>query len=551
MEITGHSKQVIFVEFLLFFYSNITFLECKCQVESLPAVHVKVEESNICTSPGKIANVTCTVTKSLNSSSVEIKSWHVSWRYDDKVFPSFVRYRNNSVIVCVLAVYVDWSDERVFNCVATGPDNGSNTPFNISKAIVITSLVPLEEPAVLGVRFVQEEYSNLLQVLWEDTYAANVSYILQYCINGPLDFYEMEQSICPTYDSWYSTCFKSKRDIYGISYSTRGDQLCMVAFEGLYFTNYTFRVVSEQHGCQNTGSPRSVYTKPFEEFLGNASKTGSADRFVAVLIPSTVHFHHIVAKEPRTVNLKWDSPERRRFKLRYNCSRSQLHQTVTTTSDHVVLSSRHFLPYNPYDVCEFCISSRIYIGGKYSEPNCNVTRLPEEAPSAGPIIRCSDDRCPFTVKGNYKDVRLSWTLPARGTWNGILTHLKIQATHNDTEHLVITVQNVTQDYVIITLRKDWVYTLSMVACTRMGCGGIGNTITMLQSGQQLRSSTRVSSNMITAVWILGFVIVVLALGLAYCIYHQRRSRTVSLTSAQWQHPEHSNVRLVRYRETEL
>ena len=542
--------QVFFLALVLLYF-DMKFLKSKYQVVSFP-IAVEVGARQICPIPGNATNISCTVAKLPNTSSLDLKYWNVHWQYGGKVLPCSQLYSNASVVVCPLTVYVDWLGERVYNCTVTAPDNRSKTQPTISKAVVLLALAPLTEPKVLGVRFVEKDYVHQLEVFWKTTRGQNISYVLQYCVDAEPDPYGLEPASCPSYNLRQVKCFESEGNIYGIP-DSKGF-LCMAAFQALYFTDYTFYIVSDRNGCKTRGLSRDVNTKPFAESAqdGAPTSTVSTRHFVAVLIPSPVHFVHILANQPRSVDLKWTSPETSWFKLRYSCSRSLKLKTINTTLQHMVLLSEDFEHYQPYDVCDFCISGRRFIGGKYSKPTCNRTRLPEESPSDGPVIRCFEDLCPLIVNGSFGEVKITWNLPAEEKWNGVLTHLVIYVNYNNTENLEIIVNNVTADYAVVTLHNGWTYTMSMVACTRMGCGGIGNTIIVPQLLQSAKRQV-LRGTKVTVVWILLCVIqAIIVLVLAACLYHQTVKRKVALSGAQSTVPEDSSgILLTSYRETEV
>lgn len=176
--------------------------------------------------------------------------------------------------------------------------------------------------------------------------------------------------------------------------------------------------------------------------------------------------------------------------MRYKCSRDLTwSNTAYSITKKLTLNRNDFQNYQPYDLCRFCVVARTTAqlhGGLDSEPLCINVRLPEELPSSPPNITCRGDTCQFTRDDYVRNVSITWALPRREDWNGVLTELRIsyleKSQSNDfnyTNYVIrVPVGNDTSnDKIVLTgLSVSRTYWIKMVVCNKKGCSRPGKTL---------------------------------------------------------------------------
>lgn len=184
--------------------------------------------------------------------------------------------------------------------------------------------------------------------------------------------------------------------------------------------------------------------------------------------------------------------EIRMYRVRYKCSGdSTWNTTAYLFQPKLTLNSASFQNYQPYDLCRFCVTATIYQeDGIDSEPLCKDIRLHEEPPNSAPNITCSGNKCQSTRDAHTRNVSITWTLPPRRDWKGVLTEVRIlyhngleKSSENSSDYpniIKIPIRNnTTNGKTLLTgLSLNQTYSIAMVACNKEGCSHSGKSLTL-------------------------------------------------------------------------
>ena len=191
------------------------------------------------------------------------------------------------------------------------------------------------------------------------------------------------------------------------------------------------------------------------------------------------------------MTLNWsDSPfvqyrVTRKYQVDYKCSKDLTWHTIKPLfQPNLTLNSNNFQNYRPYDLCRFCVTARASKDGLDSERLCEDIRLHQEPPSSAPNITCPGKKCDTTLYAHGRNVSITWALPPRTDWNGILTEVRLNIYRNGLEkssdylkNIKIPVKNdTTNGHTVLTgLLLNHTYWIEMVACNKEGCSHPGNS----------------------------------------------------------------------------
>ena len=268
------------------------------------------------------------------------------------------------------------------------------------------------------------------------------------------------------------------------------------------FTNVSFYISSSFAQCEVRSPTWTFYLASFA-FTTEPSQV--------VFTPPSPNYLYITTRY-RRVTLKWQDDMDGLGNVSYRCSSSS-EKVMELEARTVELNDEDIKPYQPYDECTFCVRVQWYVGGRYSYPRCNTTRLSEESPSKAPMITCTGNTCPTSDDGHKRNVTISWRLPPRQSWNGVLTKLKViyRSTLITSRQMELSVRNLTSNSSVIPgLNSSQSYIVTMQACTKEGCSKDGNNLEILASkGKSTSSSTIII--IVVVVSSIGVVVVAIAL----------------------------------------
>ena len=178
----------------------------------------------------------------------------------------------------------------------------------------------------------------------------------------------------------------------------------------------------------------------------------------------------------------------------YKCSNdSSWRNTSNLWQKTLTLSSNSFENYRPYDLCRFCVRAEALTdNGAISKPVCTDIRLHQEPPSQAPnlTIMCTHDKCqPRTRDANARNVSITWTLPPRRNWNGLLTTIRIfyrSQPENSLQNsspfsnniIEVPIRNKTANgqAVLTGLSTNRTYWIEIEACNKGGCSDRGKAV---------------------------------------------------------------------------
>ena len=214
--------------------------------------------------------------------------------------------------------------------------------------------------------------------------------------------------------------------------------------------------------------------------------------------------------------------------LNYTCSKTaHTTQLKAKNARVIVLSDKNIRNYAPYEICTFCLSIQEYSCGHFSEPLCKTTRLYEELPTEPPNITCSADSCPSTYDNQFRNLTVTWSLPPKKTWGGILREVKLYyRSANATWHEIVITDVLSTKYAILeNLNKTLDYEVYLQACNREGCSSKSNDLLVSRirlTGQKILKNNDSSS---FNVWYIPVAAVVVCLVTSLFVICLRRRRS--------------------------
>ena len=180
----------------------------------------------------------------------------------------------------------------------------------------------------------------------------------------------------------------------------------------------------------------------------------------------------------------------RKYRVRYKCSKdSTWNTTEYLLGPKLTLNSNSFQNYMPNDLCRFCVTARAFDKCTLdSEPLCQDIRLHEEPPSSAPNITCPLKDCQFTRDAHARNVSITWTLPPRRDWNGVLTEVRVfyrnglesvlkNFSDDSLNNIRVPIRNNTSNgqTLLTGLSPNHTYWIDIVTCNKEGCSPPGKT----------------------------------------------------------------------------
>ena len=446
---------------------------------------LSIGESSHCVRRKNSIKLTCTL-RTTNVNKYKLTGFVIEWDSKNGFIARNLTkiLENNTAIVSTITVYVNWTKDKVFTCFVK-----SRPVLNAS-----VTLFSMPQMQIKGARFIEGKDKRLVEIYWKQSMEFNYTYNLIYNIytdDDDDDFYDGPNSGRAV----YTECMCLSRDIYRVPNTT--GHICKAVIDNVkLFCQYKVHLETIGGQCQTSGLAKEFQLENF------GTEDEGPDKKKLFLIPHSVeNVSFSVAK--RRVELTWSKPDKnlikfRRYRLKYNCSDFKEQSKTIKQQTNLTLYSKDFFPYKPYALCQFCIQVRFEASNVFSEPLCRKARLHEEVPSEAPKITCMEDQCKTTNDGRYRNVTITWLLPPRETWNGVLTHVAItyRRAKGETKYWKIMERNLTREFTMLTqLEQNTSYIVKMAACNSEGCSQNGNaSVVHLQSEQQVQNQESKSSN---------------------------------------------------------
>ena len=497
---------------------------------------VTLNEREICANKGDTLTLSCTM--AFNSTRNALTKWTLLWQSEGENLLENVtnRWQNSSHLTSYLRLNAVWSGEKLFTCVARQLVNNTN-----ATSINVTSLIKVKASGfcrIIGLRFVERQVYDLLELYWRPVQSSE---IIKYSLNICTKPEWMEQDQVCQYLPINSSCIYRERDVYKVP-NTKGFTR-MTRVTGLRWYDYQRAYISSRvqgDSCEHRCSAEKRFRlSPFPDPLPEPDYTE------VVLVPApAVQLRHIT-RAPRQVKLYWsDSPfaqYSREYKVSHKCSKDLTWHTIEHLfQPNLTLNSNNFQNYRPYDLCRFCVTARAFGNGLDSEPLCEDIRLHQEPPSSAPNITCPGKKCHTTLYAHGRNVSITWVLPPRTDWNGILTEVRLfyrngreKSSDYHSKNIQIPVQNDTTNgqTALTGLLLNHTYWIEMVACNKEGCSNPGNSykvapvklVTAHKIGQDHATAMPMNKAIILVVGIAAALFTVYLIYLTYtCIQTQRQ-----------------------------
>ena len=493
------------------------------------SVTLSVERQTECAENGESRNLTCSLTLTRKNLKQPLDAWSLSWFFEGRrlAVNETKLVVNNSNITSILSVYVSWSDQKVFTCVASRSSGAEEDRQQLMNLSVIVCVIPRPVTSILGQRFIETAQGQTVETFWRPVDSGLVVYTLKYCLVD-----SQQDHICSHNRSVDSQCLFRHRDFYRVP-NTSG-LTCYAAINfgesAPCYVDYRLYVISQRAGCERTSLVRKFNLATIPVF---------EDEGTLLLIPHAVSNFKVEATKQREVHLRWSNPsfvygeQSREYVVEYNCSTNHTIWYKETSKTEMNLDTIDFHPYRPYDLCKFCVKARLSHVAVFSKSVCKVRRLHEDTPTGAPRITCRGDNCKTSSNAIERNVTVTWTLPPREDWNGVLVNVKvIYRSANNRSRNVVSERNLTKGETVLRgLAGNSSYIIQMAACNKEGCGGVGNAViipALPDTTQIALSDKSVEKGTSVTQWLPWVIIIVifclLAVGVCFGRYRWVRSK---------------------------
>ncbi|CAB3993503.1 netrin receptor DCC-like [Paramuricea clavata] len=460
---------------------------CKRSVSSEISSLTIEPRSPICLKKGE--NIPITIMLHSNLSSVNFtrtfSNLSLLWYRNGIQLPNatIIHYTNNSIVSRFVAKY-----PGLFTCVLIGPTASQN----LANRSVSVGMRPNPVANLVATpKFISDEDTfRYVVVSWlrqsiEYVYRVFFKIDLLGCFSFPC----VEDNIEPT-------CIATKCT-------------ARIDTEGHDLSDLAFYIVTRQGACE---SRSRVWN--FNLTLSSCDVLPPKTLFYVPYPPTKL----TIETSYRSVILRWQdivSWSLPSVSLTYTCSKSSYTIKSKKVDIRVIfLSDKHIRGYAPYGKCTFCLSIQEYHCGQFSEKLCKTTRLREEPPSEAPNITCTTDTCPTSYDDQFRNLTVTWELPAEKYWGGVLREIKLRYTaaeSNSTWQEIVLTNLSSKSVAIIGLNKTLHYSVYLQACNTEGCSGNSKQLQIYGIRARPLYSIYSSSNYNT-VWYsiggaMGFIIV--------------------------------------------
>ena len=448
--------------YILLFCDNYVVAESKAGGLKLS---LSTDDGSRCSQKKDSVTLRCTLShNNVNKST----SWNIVWRREGELIGHISSrvFRNTTTLTSILTVYVNWPKDKVFTCFAE--DYEDELPRDPAMNASVTLGMLPQPTAIHGVRFMEGSDEKIVEVYWKSNEGCNYTYDLTYTIEDDL-FGEQVYKINDT------ECYNRINDVYRVPNTT--GYICKGSIKDAAFQeflHYSVLVKTINGQCQMTGP-----IKKFKLYSIGIDHWPNQDNIA--LMPLPVNMINVSVAR-RQVKLTWQNPKgvmkNRWYRLTYNCSGAAEQEDQIVEITEKSLYTNNFPSYKPYAICSFCI--RVYLEKSYvsSLPFCREARLHEEKPSKPPRITCEGNECATTDDEHFRNVTITWSLPPRETWNGVLKRVVViyqRVGNESTNRKSITEHNITKGFTKLTmLARNWRYLVQAAVCNKEGCSDYGN-----------------------------------------------------------------------------
>ncbi|XP_028400947.1 uncharacterized protein LOC114524034 [Dendronephthya gigantea] len=460
---------------------------------------LSVGDRFLCAENNKDITVRCT----LQSTNVNIthipRTWHLTWciKGQNVDLNSSIFARNNTMsikLISNLTVAVNWPNEKVFTCFGSFKEGNILRPkLNIS--LTVSGRKPTETQ-VQGIRFIDKSVYKSVEVYWKQSENLDDTYSVQYEVDDE-DLVIRNRMLTIGNDK--IECSDRKHNIYRVPNTT--GRICWVSINKKQHPESVenrIRIITKRGKCETEGPVRKFMLISYYDNQDN-----SLDESYIELIPPTVsEFEIHVAKQK--VSMTWNRSNSKRasflkrfYHLEYTCPELGVkNETEVEEKNELIMHGSDFTVYRPHAICHFCIQVRLEDSKVFSEPSCRSARLHEERPSEPPRITCDAD-CATSNDGRFRIVTVTWSLPARKTWNGILTNVAMsyRRADNISRNDGVVEQNVSEGFTTLPkLERNKSYVVQTALCNREGCSEFGRPATLTASLEQNTAKDSVKSS---------------------------------------------------------
>ena len=450
-------------------------------------VNLTVGRKMICAEHGETVYINCYL--NVRHANLSENAWSLSWQDVHLEKPRLRKAnetrtvsRNSSMLTVTsgLSVCANWSGvvARAFTCVAR---YGSSKVEVHSKQNNETVLVRIKPWPIsnISLRFSETaEGKIIINAFWKSLESAPVVYVLKYCITAGQPGEINVGPVCPHYGSTKSICRFRENDSYDKVLHTN-DMMCKATWKLDGFTPLKYRehrvyVASQRTGCETNGKKHGFCLDIYANALTFCPKKFKTLYF----FPQPVVHVNVSVTNGRNIQVSWsDLPQiykhYRNYIVLYNCSTNAMITTSMTTS----ISLHDFHAYRPYALCEFCVRARIANSAVLSKSVCKIARLHEEVPSGSPSFSCFGIGCETKSDGIERNVTITWDLPQKEEWNGVLENVKLICIYHNRAQIEVSDRNLTKRATVLRkLSINGSYVIKIVACNKEGCSSPGNSM---------------------------------------------------------------------------
>ena len=180
-------------------------------------VRLRVEKQQVCANQGDTVTLRCTLfVRNTNKAS---EKWSVQWYSEGKRLTQNIteEWQNSTQLTSVLRLKTFWSGEKLFTCEASRFASDAQPLLNSSTLVKVKTPTPCD---IIGFRNIEELPHNTIEAYWRppETTTEDVVYSLNLCKEPD---YLGSKNACPHYNTFNSSCFHMKKDLYGLP-STKG-----------------------------------------------------------------------------------------------------------------------------------------------------------------------------------------------------------------------------------------------------------------------------------------------------------------------------------------
>ena len=378
--------------------------------------------------------------------SPKVNCPEIFWQCNERRFEN----RNKSLSHCLSILHIEriwWIGKQTFFCIYKGYKHKAEKVVENETLVIISGAKPNCVPQ-LSIQWIED----VVEITWVPNRNNNSMTETKYSV---------EYYVPPKNDQNKKTILPSLCGIFPTNCSHTTEYYCSASFLPRLMTSYNVKLVAENKFGKTVGknmkvdiplSQQKMMLKPVKELRVFLTKSGVRMKWTGVL-------YYVERK-----------------KVWYKCQgTSIINRNFTESNIYDIFKDR--LPVFTY--CRFCVSRQRYRGGQFSCEKCKVIRTAEDVPKGIPKLKsCQHGSCPFARFGGFRNVTISWGLPQKRLWNGVIRR-QVIFYYEENERML---QNVTViDYNVTTwtlnkLKTSTGYYVFMVLCTNAGCGRKSNDI---------------------------------------------------------------------------